>query len=171
MNNSVVFAGFVPTSLTTASVGGLRGQSAGSTAICTVGKEGIGLTCRGYHLDDLAENATFEKVAYLLLKGTLPNRQELDDFKKRLKRLRSLSPALKEVLERIPKDTQPMESSVRAHQCLARWSRSSISRSRMRLRSGYWQVSPRCFVTGIALLSKCRRCGGLGQVKQVSPGG
>jgi hypothetical protein len=30
---------------------------------------------------------------------------------------------------------------------------------------------PRCFVTGIALLSKCRRCGGLGRVKQVSPGG
>jgi 2-methylcitrate synthase len=91
------------------SVGGLRGQSAGSTAICTVGKEGIGLTYRGYHIEDLAQNATFEEVAYLLLKGTLPNWQELDDFKKRLKGLRSLSPALKEVLERIPKDTQPMD--------------------------------------------------------------
>jgi 2-methylcitrate synthase len=43
------------------------------------------------------------------LKGTLPNWQELDDFKKRLKGLRSLQPALKEVLERIPKDTQPMD--------------------------------------------------------------
>src|ERR1700720_3690476 len=88
---------------------GLRGLSAGSTAICTVGKEGIGLTYRGYDIEDLAENATFEEVAYLLLEGALPNRRELDDFKKRLKGLRSLPPALKEVLERIPKEAQPMD--------------------------------------------------------------
>jgi 2-methylcitrate synthase len=91
------------------SPGGLRGQSAGSTAICTVGKEGIGLTYRGYSIEDLAEKATFEEVAYLLLEGALPNRRELDDFKKRLKGLRSLPPALKEVLERIPKEAQPMD--------------------------------------------------------------
>jgi 2-methylcitrate synthase len=88
---------------------GLRGLSAGSTAICTVGKEGIGLTYRGYDIEDLAANATFEEVAYLLLKGALPNRQELDDFTNRLKGLRSVPPALKEVLERIPKETQPMD--------------------------------------------------------------
>ena len=70
------------------SSGGMRGQSAGSTAICTVGKEGIGLTYRGYNIEDLGENATFEEVAYLLLKGALPNRQELNIFQKRLKRLR-----------------------------------------------------------------------------------
>src|SRR5580692_2736604 len=88
---------------------GLRGLSAGSTAICTVGKEGIGLTYRGYKIEDLAENATFEEVAYLLLKGALPNRQELNIFQKRLKRLRYLPTALREVLERIPEDTQPMD--------------------------------------------------------------
>ncbi len=91
------------------SAGGLRGQSAGSTAICTVGQEGVGLTYRGYRIEDLAENATFEEIAYLLLEGALPNRQELDDFKNRLKGLRSLPPVLKEVLERIPKETQPMD--------------------------------------------------------------
>ena len=37
------------------SAGGLRGQSAGSTAICTVGKAGVGLTYRGYSIEDLAE--------------------------------------------------------------------------------------------------------------------
>ena len=88
---------------------GLRGQSAGSTAICTVGKEGIGLTYRGYHIEDLAENATFEEVAYLLLQGALPTPRELDDFTNRLNGLRSLPPRLKEVLERIPKETQPMD--------------------------------------------------------------
>ena len=94
---------------TPSSPGGLRGQSAGSTAICTVGKEGVGLTYRGYNIEDLAQNATFEEVAYLLLEGALPNRQQLDDFKKRLKGLRSLPQALKEVLERIPKETHPMD--------------------------------------------------------------
>jgi 2-methylcitrate synthase len=88
---------------------GLRGLSAGSTAICTVGKEGVGLTYRGYDIEDLAANATFEEVAYLLLKGALPSRRELDDFTNRLKGLRSLPPALKEVLERIPKEAQPMD--------------------------------------------------------------
>ena len=44
------------------SSGGMRGQSAGSTAICTVGKEGIGLTYRGYNIEDLGANATFEEV-------------------------------------------------------------------------------------------------------------
>ena len=91
------------------SPGGLRGQSAGSTAICTVGKEGVGLTYRGYNIEDLAENTTFEEVAHLLLNGNLPDRQELHDFKQRLKRLRLLPPALKEVLERIPRETQPMD--------------------------------------------------------------
>ncbi|GAL05014.1 2-methylcitrate synthase [Photobacterium aphoticum] len=50
---------------------GLRGQSAGRTALCTVGKSGTGLTYRGYDITDLAHHAEFEEVAYLLLKGKL----------------------------------------------------------------------------------------------------
>ena len=46
---------------------GLRGQSAGETALCTVGKTGTGLTYRGYDISDLAENCVFEEVAYLIL--------------------------------------------------------------------------------------------------------
>jgi 2-methylcitrate synthase len=88
---------------------GLRGQSAGSTAICTVGKSGVGLTYRGYAIEELAEQATFEEVAFLLLEGTLPKQQQLAEFKKRLKGHRSLPPELKEVLERIPKDAHPMD--------------------------------------------------------------
>ena len=42
---------------------GLRGQVAGETALSTVGKEGKGLTYRGYAIEDLAEKATFEEVA------------------------------------------------------------------------------------------------------------
>jgi 2-methylcitrate synthase len=88
---------------------GLRGQSAGSTAICTVGKSGIGLTYRGYAIEELADQATFEEVAFLLLEGTLPNQQQLVEFEKRLRAHRFLPPALKEVLERIPKNAHPMD--------------------------------------------------------------
>jgi len=88
---------------------GLRGQSAGSTALCTVGKSGSGLTYRGYDIHDLAEHARFEEVAYLLLKGKLPNQAELDAYITKLKGLRALPDALKKVLEQIPADAHPMD--------------------------------------------------------------
>ncbi|EPA8365204.1 2-methylcitrate synthase [Vibrio fluvialis] len=88
---------------------GLRGQSAGSTALCTVGKTGTGLTYRGYDITDLANNAQFEEVAHLLLVGHLPTQAELDQYKTRLIGLRGLPQPLKEVLERIPADAHPMD--------------------------------------------------------------
>jgi len=57
---------------------GLRGQVAGETALCTVGKTGAGLTYRGYDISELADNAKFEEVAHLLLRGHLPNQSELE---------------------------------------------------------------------------------------------
>ena len=50
--------------------GGLAGITAGQTAISTVGKEGKGLTYRGYSIEELASQASFEEVAFLLLIGT-----------------------------------------------------------------------------------------------------
>lgn len=88
---------------------GLRGQSAGETALCTVGKEGSGLTYRGYSIDELAANATFEEIAWLLLYGELPTPAELKDYKQKLKGLRGLPDSLKTVLELIPQDTHPMD--------------------------------------------------------------
>ncbi|MCY0965337.1 bifunctional 2-methylcitrate synthase/citrate synthase [Parathalassolituus penaei] len=88
---------------------GLRGQVAGKTALSTVGVSGSGLTYRGYDVKDLADNCTFEEVAHLILKGELPNQQELDAYKAKLKGLRALPQALKDVLERIPADAHPMD--------------------------------------------------------------
>ncbi|QOL27312.1 2-methylcitrate synthase [Thalassotalea sp. LPB0316] len=88
---------------------GLRGQSAGETALCTVGKTGSGLTYRGYDIKDLAANAQFEEVAYLLLYGKLPTQAELDAYKARLKGMRKLPDALKIVLEQIPASAHPMD--------------------------------------------------------------
>jgi 2-methylcitrate synthase len=88
---------------------GLRGQVAGKTALSTVGVSGSGLTYRGYDVKDLAATCQFEEVAYLILKGKLPNQAELDAYKTKLKGMRSLPQALKEVLERIPADAHPMD--------------------------------------------------------------
>ncbi|HFQ5007052.1 TPA: 2-methylcitrate synthase [Vibrio vulnificus] len=88
---------------------GLRGQSAGSTALCTVGKTGTGLTYRGYDITDLANHAQFEEVAHLLLRGHLPTQQELDAYKTRLIGLRGLPEELQQALELIPASAHPMD--------------------------------------------------------------
>ncbi|SDW59499.1 bifunctional 2-methylcitrate synthase/citrate synthase [Marinobacter mobilis] len=88
---------------------GLRGQVAGKTALSTVGKSGSGLTYRGYDVKDLANNCIFEEVAYLILKGELPNQEQLTAYQSKLKGLRGLPQALKDVLERIPASAHPMD--------------------------------------------------------------
>ncbi len=89
--------------------GGLAGVIAGETAIATVGKEGVGLTYRGYSIHDLAEHATFEETAYLLIHGKLPTQTELDDYRKKLMDLRGLPAGLKITLEQVPGDAHPMD--------------------------------------------------------------
>ena len=88
---------------------GLRGQEAGQTALCTVGKSGSGLTYCGYDISELADKVQFEEVAFLLSRGELPNADELAQYKAKLKSLRGLPEALKTVLEAIPKDAHPMD--------------------------------------------------------------
>lgn len=88
---------------------GLAGVVAGQSAIATVGQEGAGLNYRGYSIDDLAANATFEEVAYLLHYGQLPTSAELATYTNRLINLRVLPAPLKEVLKLIPKSTHPMD--------------------------------------------------------------
>jgi 2-methylcitrate synthase len=89
--------------------GGLAGIVAGETAICTVGKEGMGLTYRGYSINDLAAHSTFEEVAFLLLRGQLPTAGELAAYHKTLSSLRGLPAPLKTVLEQLPATTHPMD--------------------------------------------------------------
>jgi 2-methylcitrate synthase len=87
----------------------LSGVEAGSSAICTVGRSGSDLHYRGYDILDLAEHATFEEIAYLLLYETLPTESELKQYRLKLKNLRGLPPAVKTILERIPASAHPMD--------------------------------------------------------------
>ena len=80
---------------------GLRGQAAGQTAVCTVGAEGNSLRYRGYDVVELAEQSTFNEVAYMVLKGELPSMAELNAYSAKLMGLRELPGPLREVLEKI----------------------------------------------------------------------
>eukprot|EP00457_Paulinella_chromatophora_P007383 gb/GEZN01007406.1/.p1 GENE.gb/GEZN01007406.1/~~gb/GEZN01007406.1/.p1 ORF type:complete len:382 (+),score=38.48 gb/GEZN01007406.1/:38-1183(+) len=88
---------------------GLAGVYAGSTAISTVGKEGLGLTYRGYAIQDLAQQCTFEEVAYLLLYGSLPTASELISYQRKLEALRELDSAMEGMLKLIPATAHPMD--------------------------------------------------------------
>ena len=89
--------------------GGLAGIVAGDSSICTCGLEGKGLNYRGYSIEDLATHGTFEEVAWLLTRGELPDAGQLDAYRKSLAAHREIPPALKETLERVPKDSHPMD--------------------------------------------------------------
>src|SRR4029077_10415618 len=86
---------------------GLEGVIAGETAISTI--EG-GLRYRGYPVTELAEMATFDEVAYLLLHGDLPNKRELGEFQKRVSAARQIPQPLRDLLKALPPATLPMDA-------------------------------------------------------------
>jgi citrate synthase len=85
---------------------GLEGVIAGETAISTVTE---GLRYRGYPVPELAEKATFEEVAYLLLRGDLPTAAQLADFRKRLAEARHLPDPLRDLFRSLPPAAGPMD--------------------------------------------------------------
>jgi citrate synthase len=89
-------------------VKGLKGVLAADSSICLVdGSAGV-LLYRGYSIDDLAENSSFEEVAYLLFKGELPTAQELDEFDNPLSRDAVLMPQVRDFLRNLPTSVPPM---------------------------------------------------------------
>jgi citrate synthase len=88
---------------------GLEGVVVGSTELSNV-EGAIGrLTYRGYDIDDLAPNATFEEIVHLLLYGQLPNRHQLDELKRELGSGRALPEPLVNAMQNFPKTAWPME--------------------------------------------------------------
>jgi len=88
---------------------GLEGVVVGSTELSNV--EGLAgrLTYRGYDIHDLAPNATFEEIVYLLLFGQLPNRHQLNDLKVRMAANRMLAQPLLDWMALVPKTAWPMD--------------------------------------------------------------
>ena len=88
---------------------GLEDVVALESRICFIDGKGGRLIYQGYDIRDLAAQSTFEEVAYLLWYGRLPTADQLRDLKLRLVQLRSLPPSLTEIIDRIPKDSSPMD--------------------------------------------------------------
>ena len=88
---------------------GLAGIVAGETAVSTVGKSGVGLTYRGYAIEELAARATYEECAHLLIHGELPGAARLDWYRQRLAARRPLSAATRAALELLPARCHPMD--------------------------------------------------------------
>lgn len=89
---------------------GLEGVVADITKISKVMPDINALVYSGYPVQDLAENCTFEEVAYLLWHGELPKKAELEEFCKKEKSYREISPALVDVIKKFPKDAHPMDT-------------------------------------------------------------
>lgn len=90
-------------------VAGLANVTVGETSICTVGKEGKGLTYRGYSIEDLAQYSSFEEVAYLLIYGKLPNVSELKDYLNVLANGQNLPEEIIEIIKKFPNTANPMD--------------------------------------------------------------
>src|ERR1700755_3146576 len=87
----------------------LSGVAAGNTALCTVGRTGNDLHYRGYDILDMADDAEFEEIAYLLVHGKLPSQAELTGYKHKLQSLRVLPNPVRATLEAIPAGAHPMD--------------------------------------------------------------
>jgi citrate synthase len=91
-----------------AAAGSLKDVIAAPTAICTIDGVAGKLIYRGYQIEDLTANATFDEVVYLLWEGDLPNRTQLDGFVERTTAGRAIPDVLIEHLRLIPADAHPL---------------------------------------------------------------
>src|SRR5438034_1754756 len=87
---------------------GLAGVIAGETAICWVDPN-AGLMYRGYDIHEMAQRASYEEVAYLLLNGELPDVQQLAEFRQQIAAQRDLPSPVVKMLRLLPRSTHPMD--------------------------------------------------------------
>ncbi|MFZ4861764.1 bifunctional 2-methylcitrate synthase/citrate synthase [Sphingobacterium sp. Mn56C] len=87
----------------------LSGVAAGNTALSTVGKSGNDLHYRGYDILDLADQATFEEVAYLLIYAQLPTQAQLKTYQSQLISQRGLPFSIQNILKQLSATTHPMD--------------------------------------------------------------
>jgi citrate synthase len=97
---------------------GLEGVIAGETAVSTLAG---GLSYRGYPVEELAAQASYEEVAYLILHGELPNQAQLDAFQSRLAEHAHLPCEIVDVLGKLPPSTSMMDAMRSACSLLAHW--------------------------------------------------
>ena len=90
--------------------GGLEGVVAGTSAVSFIDGMAGKLTYRGIDIFDLANDVSFEEVAYLLWHDELPTRRQLDELNDELSKARTLPAPVLDMLRGLPPDTVPMDA-------------------------------------------------------------
>ncbi len=90
--------------------GGLEGVVAAKSEICFIDGTAGHLIYRGYGIEDLVENTTFEEVAFLLWENKLPNQIELNALKADIGKTMALPDHVVAILKALPPTTQPMDA-------------------------------------------------------------
>ncbi len=90
--------------------GGLEGVVATQSSICFIDGRAGRLVYRGYDIDKLVGNVSFEETAYLLWNGELPNKTQLDALRAELLKDGTLPDYTLQILRALPKTTQPMDA-------------------------------------------------------------
>ncbi len=98
---------------------GLEGVVACTTAVSFI--VGNTLIYRGYTIEDLAANSTFEETTFLLWNNRLPSKAELEAFSAELNGQMALEPAFINVLKTLPTNVHPMAWLRSAVSLLAHW--------------------------------------------------
>jgi 2-methylcitrate synthase/citrate synthase II len=88
---------------------GLAGVVADYTAVSKVNPDSNSLLYRGYPVQELAAQKSFEEVAYLLWHGELPGDAQLADFEVTERSLRRLDHSVRRVIDEIPTSADPMD--------------------------------------------------------------
>src|SRR5947209_7692494 len=104
---------------------GLRGVVAATTSIGDVNGEKGELIYQGINIHDLARYSTFEEVIFLLWNGRLPKRAELDDLKRNISANCELQPELLALMQKFPRDAEPMDTLRTCISALAFYAKSA----------------------------------------------
>ncbi|OWR29036.1 citrate synthase [Saccharibacillus sp. O23] len=107
---------------------GLEGIVAATSSISSI-VDGV-LTYRGYNIDDLAANASFDEVAYLLWHGALPNEEQLSKLRSNLQAYAPVPAELLEQMKHYPKDMNMMAALRTAVSGLALYDKEADDMSR-----------------------------------------
>jgi citrate synthase len=92
---------------------GLEGVEVAETALSSIDGEAGKLTIRGFPVDELAPNATYEEAVFLLLNGRLPTADELDEFRADLAGRREVGPEVRGILRRAAEEEEPAMDAIR----------------------------------------------------------
>lgn len=92
---------------------GLEGIVACTTEISTI--HDTTLLYRGYTIEDLAANCSFEEVIYLLWNGNLPNVSQLESFKQELAKHMALPAEMMPIIEAVAKPTAHSMAKLRTN--------------------------------------------------------